>query len=131
MEHSAFQSDLSPTRILVVDPSDRARALYEEAFSDLGCETAFARDGFEALTLIDAFEPTLVFTNTLLARLDGYKLAGIITRNRRFRDRTPVILVSHDADLFERAHGRLMGAREHLLHPMGVEKIREAFYRNA
>ena len=131
MEYSAFQSDLSPTRVLVVDPSDRARALFEEAFADLGCETAYARDGFEALTIANEFEPTLVFANTQISRVDGYKLAGIITQNKRFRGKTPVILVSHDADLFERAHGRLMGAREHLLHPMGVNEIREAFFRNA
>lgn len=130
MEYSAFQSDLSPARILVVDPSDRARALYKEALVDLGCETVFARDGFEALAVVDEFEPSLVFTHTLLARLDGYKLTGIITKNHRFKHKTAVILVSHDADLFERSRGRFMGAKEHLLHPMGIKEIREAVYRN-
>lgn len=131
MHSPAFMSDLSPTRVLIAEPSDRVRDLYDMAFRDFGCEMKFARDGFEALSLTDTFEPSMVFANTQLSRLDGYRLASVITRHKKFKDRVPVILVSQDADLFEKAHGRIMGAREHLTHPIDVSSLREAFYRNA
>lgn len=131
MQQSVFPPDLPPTRVLVVDPSERVRKIFQDALNGMGCEMVFAKDGFEALWLASEHMPSLVFTNAELDKMDGYKLSEIFSKHKNFKLTTPVVVMSHDPDIFQKARSRIVGAREHLAHPLDIESVREAFFRNS
>lgn len=128
MGKSPFQSMLAPFRVLVVDPSDRNQAQFTKALAVQPCELCFAREGIEALTKIDEWSPHLIFVSASTPRVDGYRLTQVI-RNNKLHANTPVVLLSRDADLFDRARGRLVGASDQVNSPLTEQAIVEQFTR--
>lgn len=126
MGTTPYQSSLDPLRVVVVDPSLRTHELFREALADEGCELAFSPDGFQALACLDEVVPDLVFLASECPRLDGYQVSHIIRQNSRMKT-VPIVLMSHDPDLFARAHGRLVGANAHLAVPLSSHTILETF----
>ncbi|THD81721.1 MAG: chemotaxis-specific protein-glutamate methyltransferase CheB [Phenylobacterium sp.] len=78
-------------KVLVVDDSALMRKLLGKVFSDEGdFETAFARDGREALEILDAVQPDVVTLDIHMPHLDG-----LATLDRIMLERPcPVVMVS-------------------------------------
>jgi CheY-like chemotaxis protein len=88
------------TRILIVEDDDNQRLLYREDFEERGYEVLEARDGVEALAVIDRHSPDAVILDINMPGLDG--LATLTRIHERYR-RLPVVLnsaYSAYADLF-------------------------------
>ena len=130
MASNPYQSSLDPVRVVVIDPSDRAQELFQEALADRECELVFATDGFAAMSKLDEALPGLIFVATHLPRLDGYQVSQIVRANSRLKS-VPVVLMSHDPDLFERARARLVKANDHLVGQLTPDIITAAFDRLA
>lgn len=128
MGRSPFQSSLETVRVLVVDPSARVHEQFVEALSDQPCELCFANEGIAALVKIDDWLPNLIFIATHTPRVDGYRLAQIIRANKMHGDAI-IVLMSHDADMFDLARGRLARANAHLLHPLTSLALCDSFLR--
>lgn len=125
-----YQSPLDPVKVLVVDPSDRARLLFPEALAEHGCDLLFSDNGFDALGKIHETMPNMVFIVDNAPRLDGYQVSRLIRANSRLKD-LPIVLMSHDPDLFDRARARMVGASEHLIGELSPEKVFQSFLRQA
>ena len=87
--------------ILVVDDERDVRDLFADTLRENGHHVEDARDGDEALRLIDdGLRPCLVLSDVMMPRMDGWDLNRALSK--RFPD-LPVVLVTGDRLLSIRA----------------------------
>jgi diguanylate cyclase (GGDEF)-like protein len=77
--------------ILIVDDEEDKRRLLVVALRLEGYGVITARDGQEALEIVESFMPDLVITDVRMPRMDGFELARAIRLNPRTRF-VPVII---------------------------------------
>ncbi len=78
------------TKVLVVDDSALIRRVLSEILTDAGFEVAIARDGVEALAMLQVFEPDVVTLDVQMPRMGGLECLDRIMIERP----RPVIMVS-------------------------------------
>src|SRR5205814_9525894 len=101
-------SKLQGVRVLVIDDSKTMRRTAETLLAKEGCEVLTAVDGFDALAKIADHHPDIVFVDIMMPRLDGYQTCSLIKHNKVVRS-IPVITLSSNDGLFDRARGRTVG----------------------
>ena len=123
------QDDFARIKVLVTDDSSTIRRCAQLFLKQTGCEVILAEDGFDALGKIVDHQPDIIFLDIMMPRLDGYQTCSVIKRNRRFGV-TPVIMLSGQDGIFDRARGRLVGADEYLTKPFTKDSILGAVRRH-
>lgn len=107
---------------MVIDDSKTIRRTAETLLKKAGCEVLTAENGFEALPIISAQHPDILFIDIMMPRLDGYQTCSLIKNNAKFQN-TPVIMLSSKDGLFDRAKGRVVGAEQYLTKPFTREDL--------
>ena len=100
-------------KVLVVGDSETSRSTVETLLDNTGCKVVTATDGFKALVQIVDHKPDIIFVDIMMPRLDGYQICTLIKQNQLFK-KTPVIMLSGDDGLFDRARGRIVGFDHYL-----------------
>ena len=78
-------------KVLVVDDSALVRKLFGRVLSeDTGFEVAFARNGLEALALLEEFKPDVITLDVQMPQMDGLQCLDRIMVQRP----CPVVMVS-------------------------------------
>lgn len=77
-------------RVLVVDDDHAIRKLLERIAKRAGFEVETAKDGAEALEMIDAGEYDIALVDLMMPRLSGYELVQRLST----RERRPVVIVA-------------------------------------
>lgn len=111
-----------PLRVLVVDDSSTLCRQVEAVLRQAGHEVMLADDGFDALGKVLAFSPDLMLCDIQMPRLDGFQTCALVRRNPLF-SALPVVLLSSQDSVFERARARLSGACDFLLKPFTPEEL--------
>ncbi len=107
---------------MVIDDSNTIRRSAEIFLVQAGCEVVLAEDGFDALSKITDLQPSVIFCDIMMPRLDGYQTCSLIKKNPRFKT-TPVIMLSSKDGLFDRARGRMVGSDQYLTKPFTKESL--------
>ena len=115
-------ASLDGPQILVIDDSSTIRRSAEIFLTQAGYPVILSEDGFEALGMIVERQPSLVFCDILMPRLDGYHTCSLIRTSERFRN-LPVVLLSSRDGIFDRARGALAGASAYLTKPFAKESL--------
>ena len=110
------------TRVLVIDDSNTIRRSAEIFLRQGGYQVVLAEDGFDALAKVNDYEPTLIFCDILMPRLDGYQTCAIIKRNPRFAH-VPVVMLSSKDGVFDKARGRMVGSQDYLTKPFTKDQL--------
>lgn len=121
----AGSTDLDGLKVLLIDDSRTIRRSAETMLSKEGCEVITANDGFEALALIHKHEPSLIFVDIMMPRLDGYQTCAIIKNNARFKH-VPVVMLTSKDGLFDKARGRIVGSDHYLTKPFTRDELLSA-----
>src|ERR1700688_1805589 len=119
------QLDLAEIRgkkVMVIDDSNTIRRSAEIFLTQAGCQVILAENGFEALSKINDHQPSIIFCDILMPRLDGYQTCALIKRSPRFHD-TPIVMLSSKDGLFDRARGRMVGSVEYLTKPFTKDSL--------
>lgn len=116
------QSEFSGLKVMVIDDSKTIRRTAETLLKKAGCDVLTAENGFEALPIISAQHPDILFIDIMMPRLDGYQTCSLIKNNAKFKN-TPVIMLSSKDGLFDRAKGRVVGAEQYLTKPFTREDL--------
>ena len=82
-------------RVLLVEDNDQVRAFTHEILKDLGCTVLLAKDGREAIALLEDTSVEVVVTDVVMPGMSGIELADTI--KKRWRD-LPVILATGYSD---------------------------------
>ncbi|PKL60825.1 MAG: hybrid sensor histidine kinase/response regulator [Methanomicrobiales archaeon HGW-Methanomicrobiales-4] len=106
----------SPVSILIVEDSRTQATILKHLLESAGYCVFLRYNGQEALELLDQETPTLVLTDIVMPKMNGYELCQAIKQNPKTRD-VPVILVTQLYDPQDVIEGLECGADNFIIKP--------------
>ena len=103
------------TRILIVDDEVDALDLMEELFLKHGYETFTARNGMEALAIINDQEPDILISDMVMPEMDGIKLLEVI--GKKYPDISVIMITAHGT-IETAVETMKKGAKDYILKPL-------------
>lgn len=107
-------------RVLVVEDDNGTRRLMEDILADSGYEPVPARDGLEALRIMEHRHIDLIVMDVMMPNMDGYTL----TRQLREADYTlPILMVTAKAAQADKRKGFRLGVDDYMTKPVDEEEM--------
>ncbi|GCE08629.1 response regulator transcription factor [Dictyobacter aurantiacus] len=107
------------TRILTADDDPQLLRLVSRNLEFDGYEVITARDGQEALELIEAHHPDLILLDVMMPRMDGLTVCQHV---REF-SAVPIIIVTARGQDNDKVKGLDLGADDYLTKPFSIEEL--------
>ncbi len=117
-----MEENFDNLKVMVIDDSKTIRRTAETLLKKAACDIITATDGFDALSKIADTQPSIIFVDIMMPRLDGYQTCALIKNNSAFK-KTPVIMLSSKDGLFDKAKGRIVGSDQYLTKPFSKEEL--------
>jgi DNA-binding response OmpR family regulator len=111
--------------VLIVDEERHIRLLIEQALEDMvdhGVELYTAADGEEALAVIGAQRPELVFLGVMLPRRSGLDVCRAVRRELGIAD-MHIVLLTTKGQAHDREAGLAAGANQYLTKPFDPDEL--------
>lgn len=115
-----MKSDMTPTRVLVVDDEPAIRRFLRASLTSQGYDIVEAEDGARALAEIGRRPPDIVVLDLGLPDIDGLE---IIRRLRQGGNAAPIIVLSSRADEPGKVEALDLGADDYVTKPFGVDEL--------
>ncbi len=109
---------------LVVDDSLSARRALAQAVEDAGLEVRTARDGLEAVTMIEGRRPDLLLVDLEMPRMNGLELTAHV-RAREATRNLPVIMVTSRSTAKHRHEAEAAGVNFYMTKPFTDDDLLE------
>jgi len=112
-------------KVLIVDDEAHIRLLIEQTLEDLedeGVELLVASDGEEALDIIQAERPRLVFLDVMMPRMNGFEVCRTVKREWGLQDVTIVMLTAKGQES-DRQQGEAVGADTYMTKPFDPDEL--------
>ena len=106
--------------ILVVEDDQNARKLMETVLIRYGYEPILARDGVEALELMDQKHVDLIVLDVMMPRMDGYAFTNTL---RTAGCTTPILMVTARETQEDKKRGFIIGADDYMVKPVDEEEM--------
>ena len=113
----------SEGRILVVDDEPAVRRVLQKLLRNHGYDVVEARDGYEALKILEHCEVDTVLLDVMMPGLTGVEVCRRIRADAKMAH-TPVVFVSAAADRKSRREAREAGADDFLSKPFDEVELR-------
>ena len=114
-------------KILIVDDEPHIRLLIEQTLEDLedqGVELLLATNGEEALDIIQAERPPLVFLDVMMPKVNGFEVCHTVKREWGLQDVTIVMLTAKGQES-DRQKGEAVGADTYVTKPFDPDELLE------
>ncbi len=92
-QNSVLDSDLSNKTILIIEDSEAAVLQIRDAIGEKNCRTIVAKNGVEALAILDKTVPDAIILDLMMPEIDGFKVLIAIRENDRI-SHVPVLVLS-------------------------------------
>ena len=112
---------MPPRRILIAEDEESIIASLEFLMRRALHDVRIARDGDEALRLVDEFQPDLVLLDLMLPRRSGLEVCGAIRAGAR--GATRVLMLTAKGGAGEIARGMAAGADDYLVKPFSTRDL--------
>jgi DNA-binding response OmpR family regulator len=112
-------SDQKP-RIVVVEDDDAIATGLALNLRIAGYSPSIARDGDEALTVIESVSPDLILLDINLPNKTGLDVLGELRKNE---DHTPVVILSARSDEFDKVAALRLGADDYVTKPFSLAEL--------
>lgn len=109
-------------KILVVDDEEFILSLLRNGLTEQGFEVVTAKNGFEAILVVEEEKPNLVITDIMMPRLTGLEFLKALKNNALTR-KIPVILISALDEAQMVQEGLSMGAVDFITKPFKINEI--------
>lgn len=111
-----------PLTILVADDDLGTRISVSDYLELLGYSVIVAKDGKQALSMIDKYQPHALITDINMPRMDGYELVRQVRQKPAFRA-LPVVFLSERNTVEERIRGYKTGCDLYLPKPFEIQEL--------
>ncbi|CAM9866660.1 unnamed protein product [Chrysoparadoxa australica] len=121
---SSYDKRLDPSKktILIVDDEEGIRTLLYENFIFLGYNCLFAKNGVEAIFLIQKYNMDLVISDIRMSEVDGLTLTKVLKKEY---PELPVILMSANIDNLSRNLTEKLGITKLYPKPFDIDKLND------
>ncbi len=113
------------SKILVVDDEAHIRLLIEQTLEELedqGVEILTADNGVDALELIKAEKPRLVFLDVMMPKMNGFDVCRAVKRDLGMED-VYVVMLTAKGQEFDRQRGADVGANIYMTKPFDPDEL--------
>ncbi|MBQ9132268.1 MAG: response regulator transcription factor [Clostridia bacterium] len=107
-------------QILVVEDDKNARRLMETVLTRYGYEPISARDGVEALEIMDRKHVDLIILDVMMPRMDGYEFTNTL---RTSGCNIPILMVTARETQNDKKRGFIIGADDYMVKPVDEEEM--------
>ncbi len=115
-------------RVLIVDDEKNIVVSLEFLLEQAGYQYEIARDGREAMALLEEFSPDLVLLDVMLPHINGFEVCRRIRENAQWAE-TKIVMLTAKGQEVEMAKGLALGANAYISKPfstkMLIQKINE------
>lgn len=111
---------VSEAEVLVVEDDAALREALQETLEDAGYHVSVARDGAEAMVMIERVRPSLVVTDVQMSPVDGLELLQFM---REQHAEVPVLLMTAYGSIQQAVQAMQRGAIDYLAKPFEGPKL--------
>jgi len=105
-----------PLLIMVVDDSITVRKVTGRLLERHGMNVLTAKDGIEAMALLQEHQPDLMLLDIEMPRMDGFEVATLVRHSEQFKD-LPIIMITSRTGTKHRERGFAIGVNDYLGKP--------------
>lgn len=109
-------------KIVIVDDEPNIVMTLEYTFKKHNFEVYIARDGSEALEILQTVVPDVIMLDVMMPKVDGYQTLKLIKDNKELRH-TKVVFLTAKNKASDIEKGLKLGADKYLTKPFSVKKI--------
>jgi chemosensory pili system protein ChpA (sensor histidine kinase/response regulator) len=113
---------------MVVDDSITVRRVMERFLERNGMRVVTAKDGMDAISLLQDHRPDIILLDIEMPRMDGYEFASHVRNDERVSD-VPIIMITSRVGDKHRARAIEIGVNDYLGKPYQDTKLLEAIQR--
>ena len=110
---------------LVVDDSITVRRVTQRLLERNGMRVLTARDGMDAITLLQDHVPDIILLDIEMPRMDGYEVAAHVRNDPRLKD-VPIIMITSRSGEKHRARAIEIGVDDYLSKPYQEAQLLDA-----
>ncbi|MGQ0501094.1 MAG: hybrid sensor histidine kinase/response regulator [Panacagrimonas sp.] len=116
--------DAGPARrtVLVVDDSVTIRRVAERLLAREGYRTLTARDGLEAMAMMQAEAPDALLLDIEMPRADGFEVAAFVRHSPRLA-RLPIVMITSRSSDKHRQHAEQLAVDHYLTKPFQEDRL--------
>lgn len=103
-------------RVIVVDDSVTVRKVTSRLLERHGMHVLTAKDGVDALNLLQDFIPDVMLLDIEMPRMDGFEVAAHVRKDERLRD-LPIIMITSRSGQKHRDRAKSIGVNDYLSKP--------------
>ncbi|RZK11882.1 MAG: response regulator [Flavobacterium sp.] len=111
-------------KILIVDDEPNIVMSLEYTFKKNNFEVFIARDGQEALDILENAQPDIIILDIMMPNVDGYNTLEQIKKNNRLKDTKVIFLTAKNKEK-DIEKGLSLGANLYITKPFSVKKLVE------
>lgn len=108
--------------VLVVEDDAALGEVVVAALKDEGLDARLARDGDEAMRLVDSTDPSAIILDLMMPKRDGFSVLRELRADGRIA-RLPVIVVTAIFGLSERMYATELGAADYVTKPFELSDL--------
>lgn len=106
--------------IMVVEDNDNARKLMEAVLLENGYTPILAKDGLEALEVLDKEHIDLIVLDIMMPNMDGYELTKVL-RDSGYN--LPILMITAKETLSDKKKGFIIGTDDYMVKPVDEEEM--------
>ncbi|MBO3117574.1 response regulator [Winogradskyella sp. DF17] len=109
-------------KIVIVDDEPNIVMTLEYTFKKQNFEVYIARDGGEALEILETVVPDIILLDVMMPKVDGYQTLKLIKENKKLKN-TKVVFLTAKNKASDIEKGVKLGADKYLTKPFSIKKI--------
>ncbi len=110
-----------PLVLIVEDDNDLGTSIVDY-LKEEGLEAKLARDGDQAMRMVDSLTPSVVVLDLMMPRRDGFSVLRELRSDGRIAQ-LPVIVVTAIFGLSERLYATELGAADYITKPFKLDEL--------
>ena len=110
-------------KILLVDDEPNIIMALEYSLRKNNYDIFIARDGEEAIHLIEKLEPDLVVLDIMMPKVDGYEVLEFFKQHEELKSKTQTIVISAKHKENDVQKGLELGAKDYIKKPFSMKKL--------
>ncbi|MGB3790433.1 MAG: response regulator [Phormidesmis sp.] len=129
--HRADQENIGRTTYTVacIDDSPTVLNAIQKFLEDQSLSVVAINDPVKALMQIVRSKPDLILLDITMPNLDGYELCALLRRHPRYK-RTPIVMVTGNTGLIDRARAKLVRASGYLTKPFTQSDLLKMVFKH-
>ena len=110
---------MAQMKVLVADDDPNVREIIRLYFEKQQFELVVAKDGREALALVETEQPDVLILDVMMPQMDGFEAC----REIRKKWDTPIIMLTAKDEEFDRVLGLELGADDYVTKPFSPREL--------